>query len=406
MSDPGLTLRCCSCGRERAYDAFVHRCETCGEALELASGAMAPLEPGAGMVAAGDAQGMWRYRAALPQVDPELIRDRVFMGEGGSPLLRASRLQEQLGCREILLKDESRNPTGSFKDRGTAAGVALLVQMGFASVGTVSTGNMARSVAAYAARAGIEASVWVGAATPPHKLAPVAVHGAHLLRFDAPYGEIYHTSMEWSRRSGVPFINSDSALRVEGQKTIAFEVAEQLGNRAPDWMIIPTSSGGNFSAIAKGFAEAAEAGRMEGRCRLVAVQTAECAPIVRGWEVGGDDPVPVPPPTTIAGAISNPSPPSGRRAIGWLRRTDGHAIAVPDAEIEAAQRRMAELTGRFVQPASAASLAALERLLDRGVIGADDSVVLLLTGSGSNAPPPSVAIDAPRALAGVLDELL
>lgn len=398
-------MRCCACGRDCPYDAFRHRCEACGEALELSPAETARIESHGRMTAAGAARGMWRYADMLPQVDPELIRSRIFMGEGGTPLLRASRLEKELGCREIRLKDETRNPTGSFKDRGTAVGVALLAQLGFASVGTVSTGNMARSVAAYAARAGLEASVWVGAEVPPEKLAPVAVHGARLLRFDAPYGEIYRTSMEWSRRSGVPFINSDSALRVEGQKTIAFEVAEQLDNRAPDWMLVPTSSGGNFSAIAKGFAEAAERGRLEGRCRLVAVQSAECAPIVKGWEAGGDEPVPVPPPTTIAGAISNPSPPSGGRAIRWLRRTDGHAIAVPDNEIEAAQRRLAELSGRFVQPASAACLAALERLLAQGVIGTDDSVVLLLTGSGSNAPPPDIAIESARPLADVLVEL-
>ena len=397
-------LRCCACERARPYDAFEHRCEACGEALELTPAATADIEPHGRMAPSGAAGGLWRYLPLLPPVDTALIEDRIFMGEGGTPLLRARRLERELGCLEIWLKDETRNPTGSFKDRGTAAGVALLASLGFPSVGTVRTGNMARSVAAYAARAGIDAHVWVGAGTPPAKLAPVAVHGARLLRFDAPYGEIYRTSMEWSRRSGVPFINSDSALRVEGQKTIAFEIAEQLGNRAPDWLLVPTSSGGNISAIAKGFEEARERGWLEGRCRLVAVQSAECDPIVRGWESGGDDPVPVPSPTTIAGAISNPSPPSGSRAIRWLRRTEGCAVAVPDMTIAAAQRRLAELSGRFVQPASAACLGAFEQLLERGVVSSDDRVVFLLTGSGSNAPPPDIPIDSARALAGMLIE--
>jgi len=231
------------------------------------------------------------------------------------------------------------------------------------------------------------------------------VHGARLVRFDAPYGEIYASSLEWSRRSSVPFINSDSALRVEGQKTIAYEIGEQLGGRAPDWLFIPTSSGGNLSAIAKGFAEAAERGWIENDCRLVAVQSAECDPIVRGWTAGADEPVPVPPPTTIAGAISNPTPPSGARALRWLRRVNGHAIAVPDADIAAAQRRLAALSGRFVQPASAAPLAALESLLASGVVQAEESVVLLLTGAGSNAPSPDIPVAAPSSLAEIFAEL-
>ncbi|MCH7826303.1 MAG: threonine synthase [Acidobacteria bacterium] len=353
----------------------------------------------------GSGEGMWRYRALLPDIDREVVEQRVFMGEGGTPLLRARRIERDLGCREVWLKDETRNPTGSFKDRGTALGIAVLVRLGFTALGTVSTGNMARSVAAYAARAGMEATIWVGASMPAQKLAPIAVHGARLLRIDAPYGEIYNASIEWSRRSNVPFVNSDSALRVEGQKTIAYEIAEQLGGRAPDWLIVPTSSGGNFSAIAKGFQEAAEGGWLGGHCRLVAVQSAECDPIVRGWEAGSDEPIAVPPPTTVAGAISNPSPPSGARALRWLRRTDGRALAIPDTHIEAAQLRLASSAGRFAQPASAACLAALERLRDEDVVKPDDSVVLLLTGSGSNAPPPAVEVAEARLLADVMGEL-
>jgi len=405
LSDTDLTLSCCACDEVQPYDPFSHRCSACGEALQLHPAPTAGPQAEAAMSASGAPEGMWRYFPLLPQFDEALVRQRIFMGEGGTPLLRAGAIENALGCAEIWLKDETRNPTGSFKDRGTAAGLALLAHLGFTSVGTVSTGNMARSVAAYAARAGMQANVWVGADTPPQKLAPVAVHGARLVRFDAPYGEIYASSLEWSRRSSVPFINSDSALRVEGQKTIAYEIGEQLGGRAPDWLFIPTSSGGNLSAIAKGFAEAAERGWIENDCRLVAVQSAECDPIVRGWTAGADEPVPVPPPTTIAGAISNPTPPSGARALRWLRRVNGHAIAVPDADIAAAQRRLAALSGRFVQPASAAPLAALESLLASGVVQAEESVVLLLTGAGSNAPSPDIPVAAPSSLAEIFAEL-
>lgn len=354
----------------------------------------------------GGLGGLWRYLPLLPGLAPDLVEQRIHMGEGGTPLLRApAALEKELGVGTLWLKDESRNPTGSFKDRGTAVGLGLLASLGFDAVGTVSTGNMARSVAAYAARAGMRAEVWVGASTAPQKLAPVAVHGARLSRFDAPYGEIYATSLAWSRRSGVPFINSDSALRVEGQKTIAYEIAEQLGGDAPDWLLIPTSSGGNFSAIAKGLREATAAGWLRGECRLVAVQAAACDPIVRAWEAGSEQPVPVPPPDTIAGAISNPSPPSGARALAWLRRTGGRAVAVSEERIAAAQARLARRTGRFVQPASAATLGALEQLRADAVVGADDRVVLLLTGSGSNAPAPRIELSPPRPLSEALGEL-
>lgn len=396
-------LVCCACDHAVEYDPFVHRCPSCGEALQFPDAIGKP--SAGGMAAEGTAAGMWRYRSLLPALDDELIRTRVFLGEGGTPLLRARALERELDCAQVWLKDESRNPTGSFKDRGTAAGVALLAQLGFDAVGTVSTGNMARSVAAYAARAGMRADVWVGAATPPHKLAPVAVHGARLMRFDAPYGDIYAASLRWSALAGVPFINSDSALRVEGQKTIGYEIVEQLGGRAPDWLLIPTSSGGNFSAICKGLQEASAGGWRTGQCRPVAVQTAECDPIVRGWQAGGEQPIEVPPPHTIAGAIANPSPPSGARALRWLRRTDGRAIAVPDDEIAAAQLRLARTTGRFAQPAAAAPLAALLRLRAESVISADDVVVLLLTGSGSNAPAPEVEVGEPRSLDDAFAEL-
>ena len=392
-----ISLRCSACSHEQGFDPFIYRCPDCNEALEIPAGPAPPaLEPawplGLDRAGAGIREGMWRYRSVLPAVDGELIARRVRLGEGGTPLLSAPRLAEAVGCRAVWLKDESRNPTGSFKDRGTAVGVAVLASLGFNAVGTVSTGNMARSVAAYAARAEMRASVWVGADTPAEKLAPIAVHGADLLRFDAPYGEIYASSMEWGRAEGVPFVNSDSSLRVEGQKTISYELAEQLGGRTPDWFIVPTSSGGNLSAIAKGFDEAVAWGWLERPCRLVAVQAEGCAPIARAWEAGADDPVAVDTPRTIAGAIVNPTPPSGSRALRWLRRVDGVAVAVSDAEILDAQLRVARLTGRYVQPASASSLAALERLRRDGTVGPEDGVALLLTGSGRNAPAPPLEL--------------
>jgi threonine synthase len=306
-----------------------------------------------------------------------------------------------VGCEDLWLKDESRNPTGSFKDRGTAVAVAVLTAAGVESIGTVSTGNMARSVAAYAARAGLRARIWVGASTPAEKLAPIAVHGADLLRIDAPYGQIYETSMCWGEENGVVFVNSDSALRVEGQKTIAYEVAEQSAEKPVDWFLIPTSSGGNFSAIGKGFREVVELGLLERSPRLVAVQAEGCSPIASAWENGMDVPMDVGPARTVAGAISNPTPPSGARALRWAHDTGGLAVKVSDDRILAAQVEIATATGRFVQPASAAGLAGLQQLLGHGIIGPEDRVAILLTGAGPNAASPSLPIPEPVKLSDI-----
>lgn len=338
---------------------------------------------------------LWRYGGFLPSVDAQLVDRRVRCGEGGTPLLSAPSLADRCGCRSVWLKDETRNPTGSFKDRGTAVAVAVLISLGHDSVGTVSTGNMARSVAAYAARAGIRATVWLGVATPVAKLAAVQVHGARLVRVDAPYGELYRRSLAWGRNAGVPFINSDAALRVEGQKTLAWEMVEQRRGRAPDWVVVPTSSGGNLAAIATGFSEALGAGWLDRMPRLAAAQASGCAPIARAWRHGLDVPVPEARARTVAEAIANPDPPSGARALGWLRGSDGAAVALDDAEILEAQRVVATDTGRFVQPAGAAGWAALRRLRQEELVGPDDEVVLVLTGSGANAPPPSLSLPEP-----------
>jgi threonine synthase len=249
----------------------------------------------------------------------------------------------------------------------------------------------------------LRAKIWIGASTPAHKLAAIAIHGADLVRIDAPYGEIYRTSLAWGARNDVVFVNSDSALRVEGQKTIAYEIAEQCSERPIDWLLVPTSSGGNFSAIGKGFREIVDRGHLERSPRLVAVQAAGCSPIASAWEAGAEEPVEVGPVSTVAGAISNPTPPSGARALRWARETGGLAMKVTDDEILEAQRQIATLTGRFVQPASAAGLAALRKLVRSGKIRSDERVAALLTGAGPNAPPPPLAIPEPVELSDFLD---
>jgi len=391
-----LQLQCCACGRPETFDVHAHRCSDCGEALELSPPRLAGLASPPGPVSRWELAGaLWRYRDFLPGVPAELVDGRVRCGAGGTPLLPAPELAERCGCRHVWLKDETRNPTGSFKDRGTAVAVAVLLSLGHDSIGTVSTGNMARSVAAYAARAGLRATVWVGAATPADKLAPVMIHGARLVRVDGPYGELYRCSLARGREVGVPFVNSDAALRIEGQKTLALEIVEQRRERLPDWVVVPTSSGGNLSAIARGFDEAVAAGWADRVPRLVAVQASGCDPIARAWSDGLDAPVERERARTVAGAISNPDPPSGGRALRWLRRCDGRALAVTDTEILEAQATLARRTGRFVQPAGAAGLAALERLAGDGLVDPDQEVVLVLTGNGSNAPAPEMPLPEP-----------
>ncbi|NJE03980.1 threonine synthase [Thermococcus sp. MV11] len=359
-----MKLVCPICGK--TYDEPVQRCE-CGEPVEF--------EPFTGEPYIG--RTVWERFWDFWPVEPAL---ELSLGEGDTPLVR-SRLGEEFGIR-LYLKNETVNPTWSFKDRGTFLAMSYALRAGYRAVGTVSTGNMAASVSAYASRFGLEAKILVSESAGDEKLKAVSVYGGDVIRVRGDYGKLYFESLKLGKRLGVYFINSDNPFRIEGYKGIAFEIAEEL---TPDYVLIPTSSGGLFRGIAKGFLELHESGLVGELPKLIAVQAEGCSPICRAFREGKTKIEHFDNPKTIAKAIANPYPPSGNAVLKLLREFGWGCVSVSDGEILKAQRKLAR-EGLFVQPASATGVAALRKLdLPEGA-----KVVSILTGSGlrtlRNAP--------------------
>jgi threonine synthase len=359
-----VRLVCSICGK--TYDEPVQRCE-CGEPVEF--------EPFNSEPYIG--KSVWERFYDFWPVEPEL---RLSLGEGDTPLVRSG-LGEEFGVR-LHLKNETVNPTWSFKDRGTFLAMSYALKAGYRAVGTVSTGNMAASVSAYASRFGLEAKILVSESAGDEKLKAVSVYGGDVIRVRGDYGKLYFESLKLGKRLGVYFINSDNPFRIEGYKGIAFEIAEEL---TPDYVLIPTSSGGLFRGIAKGFIELHESGLVGELPTLIAVQAEGCSPICRAFKGGKERIERFDNPKTIAKAIANPYPPSGNAVLKLLREFGWGCVSVSDGEILDAQRKLAR-EGLFVQPASATGVAALRKLdLPEGA-----KVVSILTGSGlrtlRNAP--------------------
>ncbi|WP_297503224.1 threonine synthase [Thermococcus sp.] len=355
-----MKLRCPICGR--TYEEPVQRC-SCGEPVEFK---ILKGEPYIG-------KSVWERFWNFWPIEPVL---EFSLGEGDTPLVK-SRLGEELGIR-LYLKNETANPTWSFKDRGTFLAVSYAIKAGYKAVGTVSTGNMAASVAAYAARAGLSAKILVSENADEEKLKAVSVYGGSVIRVRGDYGRLYFESLKLGENLGVYFINSDNPFRVEGYKGIAFEIAEET---TPDYVLIPTSSGGLFRGIAKGFIELMRNGLIEELPKLITVQAKGCSPICRAFREGKARIEHFERPKTIAKAIANPYPPSGNAVLKLLREFNWLCVTVSDEGIIEAQKKLAG-EGLFVQPASATGIAALKKLVESGTIPEGTKVVSILTGSG------------------------
>lgn len=304
----------------------------------------------------------------------------MSMGEGFTPLTEMPGLAGSLGVGRLSVKNESLNPTWSFKDRGTVVAVADAIERDSRALGVVSTGNMAASVSAYGARAGLPVIVLVSAAIPEAKIGPIAAYGPYIVKVRGDYSELYHRSLAL-QEAGVRFLNSDVPARVEGSKTIAFELWEQCGGLLPDWVVVPTSSGGNLRGIIKGFEELQRLGVADKVPSFVCAQASGCSPICAAFDDGLDHVRAASWPGTVAHAIENPHPPSGREVLRRLRGLGGVCVDVSDDDILGAQTAMAN-EGLFVQPAAAVPVAATRELTRRGVLDARSHVVCIATGSG------------------------
>jgi threonine synthase len=307
----------------------------------------------------------------------------VSLGEGNTPLLQAGpMLNEFTGSRRLLLKNETANPTWSFKDRGTLSCMMMSREMGEPATATISTGNMGHSVAAYAARAGLRALVFVPSFTPREKIMPIALHGAEIIRVEAPdYAGMKKQILEMARRLNLRIVSGNGPIRTEGYKLAAFELYEQMGGSVPDHILVPVSACGHIRGIFKGFRELRQAGYTDRLPRMVVVQAANNAPIVRAIKEGKDQVIPFTNFHTIAEAITTGNPMGGDEIIDKASRYGWLAEEVEEKEILEAQSRLAR-AGLFVEPASATSVYALKKLVASGRIHPDDKTVVMLTGSG------------------------
>ncbi|HHY92247.1 MAG TPA: pyridoxal-phosphate dependent enzyme, partial [Firmicutes bacterium] len=341
-------LACTGCGKKYPLDRHL-RCSDCGEPLEVRYETLAP-------PARLTAEPCFIARNVNIFPFPDL-RPELSLGEGGTPLLEALQLQAATGISEIYLKNETVNPTWSFKDRGSSLGIQAALQFGLPRVGTVSSGNMAASVAAFAARAGLAAYIYVAGDAPEVKMQPIAIYGPRLSRGIGDYGRLYFNALALGEEEGIYFISSDNPFRVEGQKTLAYEILDQLDYEPLDFIVMPVSSGGNMAAVIKGCEELEALGLVKKAPLVIGVQAAGCSPIARAVAEGKEAIEPFPYPETIAHAISNPFPPSGNRILRKVREGRATVLTVTDEEILAAQAFLAQHEGLFVQPASAAPVA-------------------------------------------------
>ncbi|RKY83767.1 threonine synthase [candidate division KSB1 bacterium] len=368
MSFNNFSLICSNCEKEHDINILPPRCSSCNEPLEVR---IKKIDVDRNIFK-GREFSMWRYSEFI------FTRKMISLFEGGTPLLKANRLSEYSGLKNIYLKNETVNPTGSFKDRGTAVGLNFALQKNNKLIGTLSTGNMAKSVAAYAAKAGVKAIVFVKDTISSEKINLISMFGQEIHRVKEDYGKLYFKIMDDYK--DVFFINSDYPARIEGQKTIAYEICEQLNWDVPEYIVIPVSSGGNFSAIYKGFKEFFEAGFISTIPELIGVQAEGCSPIYKAYIQGKPQIEEFSKPHTIAHAIENPYPPSGNRVLKIVKENYGKIVAVNDEEIIFSQKLLSLKEGIFAQPASAAALGALLKLKDKRFFEKNDKIVLIITG--------------------------
>jgi threonine synthase len=326
-----------------------------------------------------EGRGVWRYAAALP------FDQGVSLPEGDTPLHRVPRLEESVGVETLRIKHEGMNPTGSFKDRGMTVGVRVAERLGVGRLACASTGNTSAALAAYGARAGMETLVLLPAGkVAAGKIAQAALHDARILEVDGNFDACLDIVQELASRGEVYLLNSLNPFRLEGQKTIGLEILEGFRDdygRFPDRIVLPVGNAGNTAALYKCFRELVQSGELapEQVPKLTGVQAEGAAPMVEAIENDAEGIRRWEEVETKATAIRIGNPVNAPKALPGIRQTGGTAVAVSDGEITAAQRDLAR-EGVGVEPASAASVAGLRKLRDRGAVDADEDVVCLTTG--------------------------
>jgi threonine synthase len=372
-------LRCRECGRE--YEAEpIYTCEWCFGPLEVVYDYDTIKSKISRQRVAEGPASLWRYSDLLPA-------DRggpVDLGAGFTPLVRADHLASELGLGEVWMKNDTANPTNSFKDRVTSVALSKAIDFGFKTAACASTGNLANAVAAHAARAGLRSFVFIPADLEPAKVVMTAVYGGNVVAVDGNYDDVNRLCAELAGTYPWAFVNVNlRPYYAEGSKTLAFETAEQLGWDAPDHIVVPVGSGSLLTKIRKGFEELHKVGLLdaEPQVRVSGAQATGCAPVATAWLEQSDTIRPVKP-DTIAKSIAIGNPADGYFALDAVRDSGGGFAAVTDDEVVEGIRLLARTEGIFTETAGGVTIATLKRLAEEGIVRPDERVVAYITGSG------------------------
>jgi threonine synthase len=312
----------------------------------------------------------------------EEIDRSLLLGEGNSPLVKLRRINQECQVPFMYVKDESLNPTGSFKDRGTAVAIQKIVSMKVDKIGTVSTGNMATSTAAYGAKANLRTFVFIKEDISNEKLLSCGIYGPIMIKVAGDYGELTYLSYDLGRKHGICFMNAVDPFRIEGYKVIGLEIFLQLGDRVPDYIFCPVSSGGHLIGIVRAYSQLKQQGLIDRMPVFVGVQAEGCSPVAQAFRSGASRVERIKKANTIAQAITNPDPPGGNMILHMVRENNGSILAVNDTEILAAQKMLAEKEGIFCLPASATTLAGFLQMSRTHTFNEKDKVVFVVSGSG------------------------
>jgi len=366
-------LECIMCGAKYPADEVIYTCKKCDGLLDVV------YDYSKIRLAREDLKGplsVWKYKALLP-----VSREPVSLREGGTPVYHMKRIGEEIGLKEAYAKHEGMNPSGSFKDRGMTVGVSKALELGMKSVACASTGNTSASLAVYGARAGIpvivllpEGKVALG------KVAQALMHGARVISVKGNFDDALRLVRELCVKNGIYLLNSINPYRLEGQKTIGFEIVDYFGWEVPDRIILPVGNAGNITAIFKGLNEMKKLGIIDRIPKMTGIQAEGSAPIAKAIKSGAPTITVEDHPETIATAIRIGDPVNAVKALNAIRTSGGTAETVTDQEILNAQKMLAVKEGIGVEPASAASVAGLIKLKSMGVVEDDERVVCVVTG--------------------------
>ena len=378
-------LECQFCQKTYMVDPYSTFCPGCQEPL------LVPSNPNPKSIFSEKSNPVERFLEFLPL---SKIETSLCLSQRETPLLPLHRLGKKLALPQTLIKNETVNPTGSFKDRGTVVAVQNAVQSGITRIGTVSTGNMAASTAAFGARAGLKTFVLVKEDISREKVLSTLIYNPHLIKVQGDYGRLFYGSLELGKALNICFMNSVDPYRIEGYKVTSLEIFEQLQSQPPEYIFAPVSSGGHIIGLIKGYIELQTYGFIRNIPKFIGVQAEGCSPIAQAFQAHKETVDRIEKGETIAHAISNPDPPGGNLLLKLMRKHEGLMMTVNDREILEAQKLLAEFEGLFCLPASAVTLAALLKMAGRDSFSTEDRAVLILTGTGLKSLPKDSASPA------------